>query len=315
MRSASNPGGLGHFWVKERFVGTGIGSGDSGLGSVAREGLEPQAPNPESPAVFERQGRLYIPSRIADNLALDQAEYRRSLSHLPPLIRERLMNGDWSVEENGLIRGESFRYYIEKGGQLELLDARGRCFQEVTDGSCFRLITIDPAGTSAERTAEANGRPRSYSVLQVWDRPPRELAKFLLLRHQERKQVGFEGLCRMILDSAARWRPDRIGIEGERLGQAVVDLLKNDLPIETVPTQNKDKATRAARLLWKFERGEVFFPRLETTWRPALEAECLAWTGDKRQVTDQIDAAAYAAILTDDGLPHAIQIGPLVMHA
>jgi hypothetical protein len=43
------------------------------------------------------------------------------------------------------------------------------------------------------------------------------------------------------------------------------------------------------------ERGEIFLPRHETSWRPKFEQELLAWTGDEHEVNDQIDAAAYAA--------------------
>ena len=52
--------------------------------------------------------------------------------------------------------------------------------------------------------------------------------------------------------------------------------------------------------LGSLKRGEVFLPRLENHWRPILEAEWLSWTGDERQQADQIDAAAYAAILANE---------------
>lgn len=290
MRSASNPGGLGHAWVKERFVGR-----------------EP-AMN-----IVERDGRVYIPARIADNPALDEAEYCRSLMHLPALARERLMNGDWSVEEQALFHAEHLRYYVETASQMELLDPRGVVFQQVEEGSCHRLITIDPAGTAADYTAEAKGRGASFSVLQVWDRPPRELSRFLILRHQVRVRVAFADLCAMIVTAAAQWRPDRIGIEGEKLGKAAADQLKRQLTVECLPTRGQDKVTRAGKLLIKFQRGEIFLPKHETTWRPGLEAEFLAWTGNERQASDQIDAAAYAAILAEDGLPHAIRMERLIM--
>ena len=50
-----------------------------------------------------------------------------------------------------------------------------------------------------------------------------------------------------------------------------------------------DKATRAGPLTIKMERGEVFLPKYDTAWRPKFEAELLAWTGDLRQPSDQID--------------------------
>jgi phage terminase large subunit-like protein len=145
-------------------------------------------------------------------------------------------------------------------------------------------------------------------VIQVWDQPSVASGRFLLLRHQVRVRVGFEGLCEEIVAMHAQWRPERILIEGEKLGQAAVDLLKKDLPIDCLPTGGKDKVARAGRLIMKLERGEIFLPKYDSTWRPKLEAEMLAWTGDERQPADQIDAAAYAAIHVGDGLPGPIRI-------
>src|SRR5205823_11882248 len=127
--------------------------------------------------------------------------------------------------------------------------------------------------------------------------------KFLILRDQVRKRVGFGELCNLIRGVHAQWRPAKVWIEGEKLGWAVWDELKGQMPIECLPPGCRDKATRAAPLIVKLERGEVFLPRHNTTWRPELEQEFLAWTGHERQPADQIDAAAYAAIVAAN-LPH-----------
>lgn len=74
MRSATNPGGIGHGWVREHFI-------------------DPNTRKPNS---------IFIPSSLADNPSLDQETYRKNLSHLNPVDRERLMNGDWDVMEEGL---------------------------------------------------------------------------------------------------------------------------------------------------------------------------------------------------------------------
>jgi predicted phage terminase large subunit-like protein len=303
MRSASNPGGIGHGWVRGRFIGEESGG---------RGTMECRIQNSE--CRIGGKSRLYIPSRISDNPFMDEEEYRGTLMHLPAVTRERLMNGDWSVQEKSLIHAEWLRYFIEVGGQLELLDANGNTFQEVQEGASYRFMTIDPAGTSAEITKESKGRAPSFSVIQVWERPPGELARFLVLRHQIRVRVGFGRLCELIEQTHGEWRPDRIWIEDEKLGKAAVDLYKLKLPIACVPTRSKDKATRAIPLTLKFERGEVFLPKNETSWRPQLEAELLAWTGKEGEVADQVDAAAYAAIVAEDGLPHTIRINPVVVH-
>jgi predicted phage terminase large subunit-like protein len=71
VRCASNPGGVGHEWVKRRFIDPG---------------------SPERP---------FIPSRLDDNPYLDRDTYRLSLSELDPTTREQLLNGDWNVKPPG----------------------------------------------------------------------------------------------------------------------------------------------------------------------------------------------------------------------
>lgn len=73
MRAASNPGGVGHDWVKMRFIDT---------------------PHPE---------RAYVPARLSDNPYLDQEDYKRSLMFLDPVTREQYLNGDWTIREGGLM--------------------------------------------------------------------------------------------------------------------------------------------------------------------------------------------------------------------
>src|SRR5205823_11294655 len=143
---------------------------------------------------------LYVPSRIADNPHLDGEEYRQSLLHLPAVERERLLNGDWSVQERGQFHSEWLRYFVEvptaagSGDprptcQVELMEPGGRTLATIPEGECWRFITVDPAGTEAERPQASSGR--SWAVVQVWDQPRRELSKFLLLRHQERGQPEY----------------------------------------------------------------------------------------------------------------------------
>lgn len=75
VRAASNPGGVGHGWVLKRF---------------------PIKPD-ETPA--EKAGRVFIPAKVYDNPGLDVAEYARTLSYLPDILRQQLLDGDWGVFE------------------------------------------------------------------------------------------------------------------------------------------------------------------------------------------------------------------------
>ena len=98
MRSASNPGGIGHEWVRERFIDS-EGSTDS---------------------------RIFIPATLPDNPYLDQEAYLESLNQLDPVTRQQLLVGDWSarlpgnlfkrvlftvVDELHIVRNRSVRYW------------------------------------------------------------------------------------------------------------------------------------------------------------------------------------------------------------
>ncbi len=77
VRSASNPGGIGHDWVKARFI------------------------------TSHGEERRFIPATIADNPYLDQVSYIASLMNLLPLERERLLEGNWDATDDRLVPYES----------------------------------------------------------------------------------------------------------------------------------------------------------------------------------------------------------------
>ncbi|HLE80146.1 MAG TPA: terminase family protein, partial [Dehalococcoidia bacterium] len=80
MRAASNPGGIGHDWVKQRFLVEG-----------------------------RAMGRPFIPARLWDNPHIDREAYRRSLENLDPVTREQILNGNWEARQAGaMFRREWF---------------------------------------------------------------------------------------------------------------------------------------------------------------------------------------------------------------
>jgi predicted phage terminase large subunit-like protein len=74
MWSASNPGNVGHDWVKQRFM---------------VEGAE--------------HGRVFISSKLQENPYLDQVSYIASLNELDPITRRQYLDGDWSARHGGSI--------------------------------------------------------------------------------------------------------------------------------------------------------------------------------------------------------------------
>jgi len=74
MRAASNPGGVGHDWVKQRFV-----------------------------EVHDDGDRVFVPARLADNPHLDTEQYEASLAQLDAVTRAQLLEGNWDVLPDGNI--------------------------------------------------------------------------------------------------------------------------------------------------------------------------------------------------------------------
>jgi predicted phage terminase large subunit-like protein len=73
IRATGNPGGPHHDWVKRYFV-------------------DP---------VTRGAGVLYVASRLRDNPHIDLAGYADQLAHLPAAERERMLNGDWDIPDDG----------------------------------------------------------------------------------------------------------------------------------------------------------------------------------------------------------------------
>lgn len=83
LRSASNPGGIGHEWVKSYFV-------------------DPETRGPNV---------VFLASRLADNPSLDEDEYLATLiamGELDPINAKRLAEGDWTVRPEGTMFREGW---------------------------------------------------------------------------------------------------------------------------------------------------------------------------------------------------------------
>ncbi|MDO4566657.1 MAG: terminase family protein [Oscillospiraceae bacterium] len=110
LKSTTNPGGLGHDWVKRRFI------------------------DPAPPRTQQRTlggTRVFIPSRVDDNVFLTSADpgYKQRLKNLPEAERLALLEGEWNLLEG--------RYFSEWSRGLHVC----RPF-ELPEGSS-RFFTMD----------------------------------------------------------------------------------------------------------------------------------------------------------------------------
>ncbi len=89
IRATCNPGGIGHAWVKERFI----------LPAPPMTPIETNQTvhTPDGKTIQIRRSRLFVPSTVFDNQILlkNAPEYLASLSMLPQAERDALLYGDW----------------------------------------------------------------------------------------------------------------------------------------------------------------------------------------------------------------------------
>jgi len=115
MRSASNPGGVGHEWVKARFK---IDAGG----------------DPERP---------FIGAKLDDNPHVDQQAYEEALGKLDYVTREQLRHGDWTITDSGGIFFEPKIYSIKNPDLLKNPDL----------SKCVCYAACDPSEGGADFAA------------------------------------------------------------------------------------------------------------------------------------------------------------------
>lgn len=116
MRAASNPGGVGHGWVKKRFPIDGKPRGD----------------------------RIFIPAKIADNPHLDAVAYRAGLAKLGETLQKQLEHGDWEVAE-GLAYTVGSDHLIDDFALHDAHDRFEACDYGL-NGSPWALVAVDFEG-------------------------------------------------------------------------------------------------------------------------------------------------------------------------
>ena len=91
IRATANPGGVGHAWVKERFI-------------TAAPPMHPISEEiswrePDGTVRTRQQKRIFVPSSVFDNPALlrNDPQYVQRLASMPEAERKALLYGDWDT--------------------------------------------------------------------------------------------------------------------------------------------------------------------------------------------------------------------------
>lgn len=95
IKSTTNPGGIGHHWVKKRFI---------------------DALAPDVLTAFPGGSRVFLPARVQDNIFLMRKDpkYQARLRNLPRKEQRALLEGDWNLSEG--------RYFHEFSREIHVTE-------------------------------------------------------------------------------------------------------------------------------------------------------------------------------------------------
>ena len=155
IKSSTNPGGVGHSWVKERFVD----------------------PSP-SGVTFAGEGemtRVFLPSLLSDNGFLNKCDpnYRKRLEALPEKERKALLFGDWNIFEGQYFTEFSTTKHVCEPFEIPPSWRRYRTIDYGLDRLAVLWIAISPGGkVFVYREYCESGLPISAAAKAITDRSP-----------------------------------------------------------------------------------------------------------------------------------------------
>ena len=256
-RMSANPGGPGHGWLKADYVDPAT------PGSVH---LDPDTGLP----------RVYIPSKLTDNLALqinDPGYATRLRGSGPAWLVQAWLNGDWNAApEGGIIRAAWLRRYVE------LPDPPVAFMRVHSWDTAYKAAQHNDPSVLTDWTAAmaANGKPPGFYLRNVF-----------------RERMTYPDLKRKVIEFAERDKPDAILIEDKASGQSLLQELRNDTSLPVIAIEpDGDKVTRALRITPLMESRRVFVPE-RASWLLDYELE-LTLFPTKGVHDDQVDSTTQA---------------------
>jgi len=250
MVATGNPGGKGHDWVKRRYI-------------------EPA--KPMQPFVGEDgTQRVFIPSRLSDNVALTTADpgYIDKLRAAGPewLVRAWL-EGDWDARLEGeIVKADWLSHYWER------LPDRRNIDRVVVSVDCANKTEPQNDWTAMVVLAETG---TSICVVEV-----------------VRVKLTFPDLQKRVASLCEQWKPNVVLIEDAANGTALLQQLRATptwkWPTLPIAHGGKSKVVRLFAETPLLECGRVLLPRSPASWVRAFRDEVLAFPSGAHD--DQVDA-------------------------
>jgi predicted phage terminase large subunit-like protein len=277
MRAASNPGRVGHEWVKRRFVSS-------------------------------KATRPFVPARLDDNPGVDAKTYIKSMVNVDPIERAQLLAGDWDSYEGGRFKGAWFREFVVRYDhnnqpRYHLQVGRDRRGTPVYDqegvpvATCYNVTVCDPAS----RAEEVN----DYTAVCTFAVLP---AKKVLVLDAVRERLTTDRIVPAIARVCRDFSPLWVGIEDSGFQITIADAARRhpDVPaVKGLQPKGKEKLVRATPAIIRAEAGDIFVPERgpDFPWLDDWLAEHVQFTGDDAHDAhdDQVDCTAYLIQELDGG--------------
>lgn len=268
MRSASNPGGVGHEWVYGRFIDPRTRSKDV----------------------------VFIPSRIADNPSLDQEEYERGLANLDHLTRSRLRDGDWTAYEGGRFQKAWLKYWHR--------DPVSQDYIILEDGerlkwrSCTKFQTCDPAASTSAKA--------DYFVLSTWIvTPSAKLIWWACNRGKYEIEDQVKECQKAYMIHKPSFLAVEEVMNQRALAQLLRSSTTPMMCVVGVSPMGKDKLVRATGAINLAHDGRLFLPAPGQADFPLedVESELIRFTGEPGRKDDIADTLFYSTEMLARTLP------------
>ena len=149
IRASTNPGGVGHGWVKARFI--------DAAPPETRIVEDTEVRQPDGSTRHIKRDRIFIPATIFDNAALleEDPNYLGSLALLPEKERNALLYGDWDTFE-----GQYFTEFRTEPDAAKCKEA-GITVEQAKDQHRFTHV-IEPFDLSS-------GARKAWPILRGYD--------------------------------------------------------------------------------------------------------------------------------------------------
>lgn len=278
MRSASNPGGVGHLWVKKRW---NLPSGKT-----------------------NSTNRVFVSARLEDNPYLDQETYEKSFEELSHVTKQQLRFGDWTAQNLGGRFDPGWFTIIRKEDMPDGRHHTGSIRHWDLASSAPTEVDPDPDWTAGLRLVKASKMPervhnRLISDIRMGAQMDMPQAPYWYITDVKKDRTnpgGVEDLIRMTAHLDGRVTP--ISIEQERgaTGKLLIESYRNNIlsgfQVHRLWTSG-NKEDRASIVAGQAQKGRYFIVEGDYVG-PFLDEISLFFT--KGVHDDQVDALSGAHI-------------------